>query len=369
MIIIAKKIKVKTLKGIFLAIAFYSISCSDESGKKIGNQNVVSSPVEIELFSSTSSYRLGDSISFQSIINTDTFDVASVEIYHDDSLFGKADSFPVKGKIPTNDLKLGRHTLKISAKSSTSVQSKSVTYTLLSNVEPEIFTYKIINTYPHDLKAYTQGLFFHDNYLYEGTGQKGISGIRKVELESGSVIKKVDNDNDIFGEGICMAGDKIYQLSWTSNIGFIYNLQNFEFERNFFYNGEGWGIAYDGINFIRSDGSYKLTVHEPENFKELYHLEVYSDKKSIDNLNELEYIDGKIYANIWQEDNIAIINPSNGKVEGIIELKGLLTKSERDVRTDVLNGIAYDNIGKRLFVTGKNWPKVFEIKLIPKKSS
>lgn len=369
MIIIAKKIRVKSLKGIFLSIALYSISCTDETSKKAGNQHIVVSLVEIELFSSTSSYRLGDSIRFQSIISTDTFNVASVEIYHDDSLLGKSDSFPVKGKIPTNNLKLGRHTLKITAKSSNSVQSKSVTYTLFSDAAPEIYSYKVINSFPHDTKAYTQGLFFHDNFLYEGTGQKGISGVRKVELESGTVIKKLDNTKDIFGEGICTADNKIYQLSWTSNIGFIYNLQTFEFERNFFYNGEGWGLAFDGIHFIRSDGSHKLIIHESENFKELYRIEVYSDKKQINNLNELEFIDGKIYANIWQEDNIVIINPSNGKLEGIIELKGLLSKYERDERTDVLNGIAYDNIRKRLFVTGKNWPKVFEIKLIPKKSA
>lgn len=368
MIIIAKKIRVKSLKGIFLSFAIYLISCSEDTGKKAGHHIVVS-PIEIELLSSTSSYRLGDSISFHSIITSDTFKVASLEIYHDDSIFGKSDSFPVKGKIPTVDLRLGRHTLKITAKSNNSVQSKTVSYTLLSDAAPDIYTYKVINTFPHDTKAYTQGLFFHDNYLYEGTGQKGISGIRKVELESGTVINKVDNTNDIFGEGICLAGNKIYQLSWTSNIGFIYNLQNFEFERNFYYNGEGWGIVFDGVNFIRSDGTNRLTIHDSENFNELNRIEVYSDKKKIDKLNELEFIDGKIYANIWQEDNIAIINPSNGKLEGIIELKGLLSKNERDVRTDVLNGIAYDNVGKRLFVTGKNWPKVFEIKVIPKKSA
>ena len=228
-------------------------------------------------------------------------------------------------------------------------------------------TYKIINTFPHDREAFTQGLAFEDGVLYEETGRNGRSELRKIELETGSVLQTRKLPDEFFGEGITVYGDNIIQLTYLSKIGFVYKKDTFELLREFNYPTAGWGITNDGKHLIMSDGTLKLYFLDPKTFEQVRQIEVYDRGISVWWLNELEYVQGQIYANIWPTERIARIVPETGRVLGWIEMKGLLTQQDYSRPVDVLNGIAYDKKNDRLFVTGKLWPKLFEIKLIPAK--
>ncbi len=229
-----------------------------------------------------------------------------------------------------------------------------------------VYTYHVINTYLHDPTAFTQGLVYADSILYEGTGLNGASTVRKVDLNTGQVIAKRSIPSNYFGEGIAIFNNKIYQLTWQSGTCFVYDKNTLDPIKQFSYSTEGWGLTHDGKQLIMSDGTSTLYFRDPDTFAETGRIEVTGDAGPVRNLNELEYIDGEIYANIWQTDRIARINPKTGKVTAWIDLSGILLPEDRLNRVDVLNGIAYDASTKRLFVTGKWWPKVFEIKLIPK---
>jgi glutamine cyclotransferase len=224
--------------------------------------------------------------------------------------------------------------------------------------------YKIVHSYPHDPGAFTQGLVYSDGFLYEGTGMNGHSSIRKVELSTGKVLQRVDVPSAYFGEGIVLWKDKLIELTWQTKIGFVYDRATFKQVGSFTYSREGWGITHDGKRLVMSDGSSTLYFWDPETFKEIGHLDVDDKGTPVSNLNELEYINGEIYANVWQTDRVARISPATGHVLGWVDLSGLLPPAERS-RADVLNGIAYDAKQKRLFITGKNWPKLFEIQLAP----
>jgi glutamine cyclotransferase len=232
-----------------------------------------------------------------------------------------------------------------------------------SDVIP-VYMYNIVNTYPHDRNAFTQGLVFEDGVLYEGTGRFGNSTLRRVELETGVVLQIRELADQFFGEGIAIYEDKIIQLTWQSNIGFVYDKDNFELLQEFNYLTEGWGITHDGERLIMSDGTSTLHFLDPQTFEEIGQLAVFDNDGPITRLNELEYIQGEIYANVWQTDRVARIAPATGQVVGWIELGGLLTTEDHHEPVDVLNGIAYDAKTARLFVTGKLWPKLFEIELI-----
>lgn len=232
----------------------------------------------------------------------------------------------------------------------------------ISSDEISIYSYKVVNTYPHDKKAFTQGLVFENGFLYEGTGIKGNSSLRKVDLKTGDVLQVHELSDEYFGEGITIFENRIIQLTWQSNVGFIYDKDSFELLQEFEYLTEGWGITHDGENLIMSDGTNKLHFLDAETFKEINVIEVSENSTPIQDLNELEYINGEIYANVWKTDRILKISPVTGNVTGMIDLKGLLSKEEIE-DADVLNGIAYDSENDRLFVTGKWWPKLFEIEL------
>ena len=227
-----------------------------------------------------------------------------------------------------------------------------------------VYTYNIVNTYPHDRNAFTEGLVFEDGVLYEGTGLYGQSSLRRVELESGDVLQIRELSSEFFGEGITIYGDKIIQLTWKSHIGFVYAKNSFELLQEFDYTTEGWGITYDGTRLIMSDGTSTLHFLDPQTFEEIGQLEVVDNNGPVTRLNELEYVQGEIYANVWQTDRIAIITPKTGRVVGWVDLEGLLTAEDLSEPVDVLNGIAYDAETGRLFVTGKLWPKLFEIELV-----
>ena len=227
------------------------------------------------------------------------------------------------------------------------------------------YTYEVINTYPHDRNAFTQGLVYEDDVLYEGTGLKGRSSLREVELETGKVLQKLDLVAQYFGEGITIWGDEIIQLTWQSHVGFVYDKDSFELLHEFSYPTEGWGITHDSKRLIMSDGTSTLHFLDPETLEEIGSVQVYDSNGPLVRLNELEYINGEVYANIWQTDRIDRIEPETGRVTGWIDLTGLLSAEDLSQPVDVLNGIAYDAEHDRLFVTGKLWPKLFEIRLIP----
>jgi len=228
-----------------------------------------------------------------------------------------------------------------------------------------IYSYEIINTYPHDRAAFTQGLVFAEGgFLYEGTGLYGQSSLRQVELNTGTVAKIHRLPDTCFGEGITLWKDKLIQLTWQEHVGFVYAKDSFRLVKTFTYPTEGWGLTHDGKRLILSDGTSTLYFLDPESFQEIGRLEVRDQGVPVTWLNELEYINGEIYANVWQTDYVAVISPETGQVLRWVDLAGLLSAGDRSQPVDVLNGIAYDAQGDRLFVTGKLWPKLFEIQLV-----
>lgn len=244
-------------------------------------------------------------------------------------------------------------------------ENHSVQLELLSDIIPEIYRYRVVNTYPHDVGAYTQGLIYYDGWLYEGTGNYNQSTVRKVRLETGEVIQARNNASDIFGEGITIFNGRIYQLTYRSQICYVYDLNTFEeIKRYNFQNKEGWGLTDNGEELIMSDGTHVIYFLDPEMFTVKRQIEVYNNEGKVEDLNELEYINGKIYANRYYTDEIVIIDPVTGKEEARVDMKGILSVKDRKPSTNVLNGIAWDAAQERLFVTGKYWPKLFEIDLV-----
>lgn len=245
-----------------------------------------------------------------------------------------------------------------------------------NNVSAKIpeYTYEIVNTYPHDPAAFTQGLMFYNGFLYEGTGGSRARGdnffsmLRKVEPETGKVLQNHNLPDDYFGEGITILNDKVYQLTWREQTAFVYDVNDFKLLREFRYSGEGWGLTDDGTNLIMSDGKHVIRFVNPENFQTIRTISVFDERgRPQMKLNELELIKGEIWANVWEEDFILRIDPANGKVLGKINLEKLAREHRKSSPSaEVLNGIAYDEEGDRLFVTGKRWSKLFEIKIIPK---
>src|SRR5690606_26601987 len=226
---------------------------------------------------------------------------------------------------------------------------------------PPVQRAEVLNTYPHDPDAFTQGLVIHAGRLYEGTGRNGQSSLREVDLESGTILRRHNLSERYFGEGIAVLNDRIYQLTWQSHIAFIYAVEDFAALGSFYLPGEGWGITTDGESLIVSDGSAFLRFLDPADGKERGRVEVRDAQGPVDRLNELEYIDGEVWANVWYEDHLLRIDPLSGKVTARVDLSGLQPQRGRD---DVLNGIAWDAEGRRLFVTGKLWPALYEIRVI-----
>lgn len=233
-----------------------------------------------------------------------------------------------------------------------------------------VFGYQIVNAYPHSSVAFTQGLVYDQGVLYEGTGLYGRSTLRRVDLETGRVLEQTHLENTLFGEGVALWKGRIIQLTWQSGLGLVYGKENMTGIGNFSYQTEGWGITSDSKSLIMSDGTETLHILDPETFAETGQIKVTANGSPLKGLNELEYIKGQIYANVWPTSWIVIISPESGEVKGKIDLRGILQENEiQGHKVDVLNGIAYDEIEDRLFVTGKLWPKLFEIKLIPKAGS
>ncbi len=232
------------------------------------------------------------------------------------------------------------------------------------NAPAAISRVEVVNIFPHDPEAFCQGLIYADGSLYEGTGQYGASSLRQVELETGRVLRQADLAERIFGEGITLWGDSIVQLTWKQRRAYAFDRDTFAHRQTFRYQGEGWGLTHDGEHLIMSDGSATLRFLDPATFKEVRRITVRDGRRRIDKLNELEYVRGEIYANVWYQDVIVRISPADGRVLGRLDLRSLWPARDRPSREHVLNGIAYDPANDRLFVTGKNWPRLFELRIV-----
>jgi len=273
--------------------------------------------------------------------------------------------------IPTHNLSVGYKLITAIIDNGNKKDTIAVNVVLKPGTKPLLYTYTVNRVLPHDTSSYTQGLTYHDNKFLESTGLEGSSTLRWVDLLTGKAIHRVNLDKKYFGEGSTLVGDKVIMLTWQSNIGLVYDAKTLIQRDTFAYENsrEGWGICYDGLQLIKSDGSNKLYFLNRDTYKEERLIEVYDNEGTVSSLNELEYIDGKVYANVYTKDYILVIDPKSGIVEKKIDLTGLLEKgynrTASDTRIDVLNGIAWDDKGRKLYVTGKRWPKLFEITLVP----
>ena len=265
---------------------------------------------------------------------------------------------------------LGDYEIKAELIQNNKSYKKTITFTLLASQAPKLFTYEVINTYPHDITAYTQGLEFDGDLLYESTGLNGQSTLRTIDYNSGKILKNKPLDKSFFGEGLTIFKDQIIQLTWKSEKGLIYDKNTLTVKNSFPYekSKEGWGLCNDGNKLYKSDGSQKIWKINPKDYSEEGHIEVMTNKLALKNLNELEWVNGKIYANTYQfqKDVVVIINPNTGAVEGVIDFSGLKKRVKQHSKLNVFNGIAYNKKRKTFFVTGKNWDKLFEVKIFPK---
>ena len=318
----------------------------------------LNSGFKIQIKSSSDKILLDDEI-FINVISPNNKIIDSIEYYLNGGL--------VSNEVKLVDYKVGENNVSVKIFSNNETISINKKFDIYSNIEPEIMTYNVISEYTHDKNAYTQGLEFYKNQLYESTGLNGKSTLRKSDYKSGEILNIVNLDYEYFGEGLTVINDKIYQLTWKNNIGIIYDL-DFNKIGTFDYgkSKEGWGLCNDGSFIYKSDGTNKIWVLDPETLQEIRFIEVLTNKSRIKNINELEYIDGKIYANTYQfnRDVVIVINPLNGAVEKVIDFSGIRDRVTQKPDLDVMNGIAY--FDGKIFVTGKNWDKLFEVEVVSK---
>jgi len=349
---------------IFLLFVTF-ISCSSTSNK---SRKPVSS---ITIQPAKSSYVFGEKVSVNINTKVKNGEIENIKVYYKNELIkeSKELNFTIEGiEIAT----MGNSSFNVEAVKTDGVKNNQIkTVHAVSNIVPEKFTYKTINIYPHSKTYFTEGLEFYNGYIYESTGENGASGIYKVNLNSGNVVQSIELDKKYFGEGITILKKKIYQLTYKAKKGFIYDLNSFALIDSFQFNSstnEGWGLTNDGTNLIMSDGSQFLTWLNPDDFSVIKRVEVGNNKTIFKNVNELEFIDGTIYANIYTTEIIVKIDPETGRILSEISFPDMIKMyhNQKD-RIDFMNGIAYDDKNNRLFVTGKLWPKLFEIELVPLK--
>lgn len=333
---------------ILLALSLFLSNCGDTNASKLSSLSI-KTPAK--------SLMLGDTLTL-SINNPKNYKVTNVSF----QLNGK----PIEDVSVLNEITLGQKEITATVNLGDNTETLTKSIQVFNNIIPSYYKYEVINTYPHDITSYTQGLEFYNGELYESTGQKGESKLRKVNFETGEVLKNINLEDQYFGEGLTILNDKAYQLTWQAKRGFVYDVNTFEKLSTFNYgtSKEGWGICNDGETLYKSDGTEKIYLLNPENLNEKSHIEVYTEKGKIPNLNEMEWINGKIFANIYQRNGVVIINPKTGGVEGVIDFKPLRKLVTQHPELDVLNGIAYHPERETIFVTGKNWDKLFEVKIM-----
>jgi len=327
----------------------------------------------LNLISKNSKYIVGNKLSVALKTRIKEGSLRNTELFLDGNSLIKSDKTEFSCELKTLNLKVGIHHLKAVATLDNGTQGENYCeFLLLSDYIPQKFSYKVIKSYPHDINHFTEGFEISNGYLYEGTGQEGSSAIFKTDMSNWKIVKEYKIENQYFGEGITVLNEKLYQLTYKSQIGFVRNLNTFELIKSWNYkNEQGWGLTNDGKNIIMSDGTEFLYFLDPESLKEIKKIQICNTEGTVQNLNELEYINGDIWANIWTTDTIVIIDPANGKIKAEIDLKGLLPTNLYSIKTpvDVLNGIAYDHIKNKIYVTGKLWPKIFEIELVKTKAN
>jgi glutamine cyclotransferase len=285
-----------------------------------------------------------------------------------DSVVYVLDGNNIYESTPLQNLKLGKHTIEATVYFNNEQEKTATSITILNNALPKVYTYKIINEYPHDITSYTQGLEFFNDTLYESTGQLKESKLRKIDYKSGDVVKNINLADEYFGEGLTILDNKVYQLTWQKGTGFVYDVNTFDKLSSFKYGNskEGWGLCSHDNTIYKSDGTEKIWLLNKDTLIEEDHIQVYTNKGKIVGINEMEWINGKIYANRYQKNGVAIINPKNGAVEGVIDFTPLKAKVSQHKGLDVLNGIAYNPATKTIFVTGKRWDKLFEVEIVEK---
>jgi len=335
------------------------MSCEDkiESSKDL---------FEITIKDSKKTYTPNDSFLI-SVINKKNRAIDSVVYFLNNDRVSSSNSLS-ETNISLANQKLGVRSLHAKVYSDENEYDVSIKVTILSSVTPKLYTYKILEEYPHDIEAYTQGLEFNKGTLYESTGFKGKSSLRKTDYLTGEVLELKKLDDFYFGEGLTIINNKIYQLTWEEKLGFIYNLETMEKTGTFVYgkSKEGWGLCNNGSSIFKSDGTQKIWELNPNTLGEIDYIELYTNTSKIKSVNELEWVEGKIYANIYQKDAIAIVNPSNGAVEGVIDFTSLKSHVTQHKNLDVLNGIAYKGEPNILYITGKNWDKLFKVEVLEK---
>ena len=296
------------------------------------------------------------------VLNPNAKEIDSIAYFVNDKKVGSAKGAE-KFKFELKDQKLGYQYLKATVYFGGDSSDATKRVELVSDIEPKLLKYKVVNTYPHDKASFTEGLEFYKDTLYESTGKEGTSYLRKYDYKTGKVFKQIDLDKKYFGEGITFINGKLFQLTWQNKTGFIYDANTLKLEKSFTYEKdiEGWGMTNDGKFIYQTDKTEKIWKMDPATQKMVDYVNVYSGTSKIKAINELEWINGKIYTNVWLKDAIAVVNPTSGAVEGILDMSGLRKFMTDITKDDVLNGIAYNPKTKTIFVTGKNWSKIFEI--------
>lgn len=339
-----------------LLISVFIISCGDKKGNNTASTSSFNSPESGQLVKSGDLVNV-DLVYSDGLIDSIQYlvDTTKIETKTDTSVY----------QLKTTDLPLGSRLITAKIFRKGVVEEVTSNIVLVSSKTPERYGYKIINTYNHSTNSYTQGLEFHDGVFYEGTGTEGKSKLMKVAVD-GKILQQTNLEAQYFGEGITVVGGKIIQLTYTEKVVFEYDRQTLKLLKTYPYNhaAEGWGLTFDGETIYNTDGSNKIYLLDKNTYQPKSYLEVYDNVGPVNSLNELEWIDGKIYANIYTSELVAIINPKTGEVEAYINLMGLPRGPVSDEGNYVLNGIAYDKKGKRLFVTGKNWDKLFQIEIV-----
>jgi glutaminyl-peptide cyclotransferase len=346
---------------IVLSVFISSFSCSNKANRSR------KPAIHITVQSVNKKITFGDDITIGISVKMKDGELKETNIYVDSVLVTTNNnaefSYSLKGY-----KYLGKHTIKAEAiKTDGVVGTYFKTFEVFSDIIPEKYGFQVVQTYPHNETSFTEGLEFHDGFLYESTGENGKSFIHKINLKTGQPVKSVKLADKYFGEGITIFGNKIYQLTYKTKVGFIYNLENMALVDSFhFESAEGWGMTHDEKYLIMDDGTATLTYLDPATLKPVKKVQVYDDKDALVYINELEYSEGYIYANIWTTNLIAKIDPQTGKVLAKIDLDGILSMTNSSKQVDVLNGIAIDPATKKMYVTGKYYPKLFEIKLVKK---
>ena len=344
-----------------LSIIFLSLFIANCDGSKKNLENVFA----FDNSTIKPQYTSNEKVSI-GITNSENKKIDSVIYYVNDKKLGAKNNLE-KITLDLKDQRLGYQNLKALIYFEGQNTETHSRIELVSDVQPKLLKYTIVNTFPHDTESFTEGLEFYRDTLIESTGQNGKSYFRKYDYKTGKVYKQVDLEQKYFGEGITVINNKIYQLTYKEKTGFIYNANTLKLEKKFSYDKdiEGWGMTNDGKYIYHTDGTEKIWKMDPETQKRIDYINVYSGSTKIKSINELEWINGKIYTNVWLKDAVAVLNPENGKVEGILDLSGLRKLIKNNSMDNSLNGIAYNPKTKTIFVTGKNWDKLFEIKVTP----